>query len=153
MAKLLIIFFLILVIASLATFFLNRGNPPYTDGVIELANQKINIELADEIDEQINGLSNRVSIKDNEGMLFVYEKQHKPTFWMKGMEFSIDIIWILDNKVVDITADVQPEPGVPSSDLRHYSPKVSIDKVLEVNSSWARKNGLRIGDEVQIILD
>ena len=40
------------------------------------------------------GLSNKSSIKENEGMLFVLNRSSRRGFWMKDMKFTIDVIWL-----------------------------------------------------------
>ncbi|MBI2607706.1 MAG: DUF192 domain-containing protein [Candidatus Doudnabacteria bacterium] len=124
----------------------------YDDGIIQLAGQTLNIELAKTAQKQRIGLGGRDSIGENEGMLFVYNQAKPHGFWMKGMLMPIDIIWIDGNRIVDISAEVQPQPGASDRDLQLYSPKSPADKVLEVSSGWAKRNGLTIGDVVQISL-
>ena len=136
------------------TGIFDKGNkPPYDDGVVELAGQKIYIQLADDLGEQVNGLSGRESMRSNQGMLFVYDKPTTLSFWMKGMLIPIDIIWISGDTVVDMNQKAQEQGGVADRDLIHYSPSTPSDKVLELTSGWAEKNGLDIGDRVEFKLN
>jgi uncharacterized membrane protein (UPF0127 family) len=66
---------------------------------------------------------------------------------MKDMKFDIDIIWIRDGKVVEITEDI-PTPDDESSKLILYSPSQPVDRVLEVNSGDSLRLGIKVGDEV-----
>ena len=43
---------------------------------------------------RINALLRRNKLKEDEGMLFVFDHSDKYSFWMKDMNFPIDIIWI-----------------------------------------------------------
>lgn len=55
------------------------------------------------------GLSGRKSLADNQGMLFVFPQEGYHSFWMKGMLFPIDIIWLdKDYKVVYVKENAQP---------------------------------------------
>jgi len=93
------------------------------------------------------------SLEDGKGMLFDFGKKDIfPNFWMKDMKFAIDIIWINDNRIVDIDRDVKPEPGRSDSELTLYIPPKPIDYVLEVNAGYAERNGIEVGDSVQIEL-
>lgn len=122
----------------------------YTDGTATIAGKILDIEVAKTAQDQALGLSGRESIGEGQGMLFVFDKSGKPGFWMKDMNFPIDIIWIKDNKVVDISADAQIEPQIKyDSDRKIYTPAVEIDKVLEVKTGWSLRHNLKIGDSVE----
>lgn len=75
-------------------------------------------------------------------MLFVYQDDVKPTFWMKGMRFPIDIIWLDKNlTIVGFEKDV-----IPSTFPETFSPPETIRYVLEVNAGFVDKHQLKIGD-------
>lgn len=125
----------------------------YNDGFVELVGKKLNVQVADEPLEQELGLSGRASIDENSGMLFLFNESQKAAFWMKGMLFPIDIIWIHNNTVVDLSLSVPPQPGILDSQLEIYHPKTNVDSVLEVQAGWASENNLAIGDEVKFKLN
>jgi uncharacterized protein len=108
----------------------------------------IPVELAVTNEEKQRGLGYRDSLDPNSGMLFVYGHPEQYGFWMKGMRFPIDIIWIADNLVVDISHNV---PVATTSTIPHYAPKVPVNKVLEVNAGKARQWGIEIGHRVEIL--
>jgi uncharacterized protein len=124
---------------------------PYSDGTINLAGRSISFELADTAREQEQGLSGREAIEENQGMLFLFPVPDFPSFWMRDMNFAIDIVWIKGDEVVGISADVPNEPGVPLNKLKTYSPKKPADRVLELKAGWAARNGLKVGDKIEII--
>ena len=47
----------------------------------------------------MQGLSERQSLAEDKGMLFLFEKPDHYAFWMKGMEFPLDIIFINGDKI------------------------------------------------------
>lgn len=95
--------------------------------------------------EKVRGLSGRESLGDNEGMLFVFDTPSIYGFWMKGMRFPIDIVWIDGNTVVGVTERVDPQVGVREEDLvLYYSPAFS-DRVLELRSGRASELGIQEG--------
>ena len=116
------------------------------------------VEVASDSAKMQLGLSNRESMADNQGMLFDFGADAKvsPSFWMKGMKFNLDLIWIYKNKIIGITADVLA-PDVSCSMLHVpctlplYSPPSPVDSVLEVNAGWSGRNGIKVGDEVKLI--
>jgi hypothetical protein len=83
-------------------------------------------------------------------MLFLYNIKRPAVFWMKGMRFPLDIIWIADGKVVQIDKQAPHEPGVADPDLKRYISNEPVDAVLEVNAGFAEKNGIKVGDPVVI---
>jgi uncharacterized membrane protein (UPF0127 family) len=120
---------------------------------IDIGGQFVKVILATTPTEQERGLSGRLGLSENSGMLFVFDKPGKYNFWMKDMKFAIDIIWIESvpgdpgySKISYIKKNAQPEsypntfgPGTGDSDATY---------VLEVNSGFADKNNLKVGDIV-----
>ena len=108
-------------------------------------------EIADTPVKQAVGLSGQEALKENEGMLFIFSAEGgKPAiqhFWMKGMKFPIDIIWISRDKVVGFEKNAPPDN---SALPKIYSSLEPVDKVLEVNAGYIEANNIAIGDEVGI---
>jgi len=117
----------------------------YEKGTVVFHNTKIKVEIADNPITKYNGLSNRDEINDDEGMLFVYTDYSRPGFCMREMEFSLDIIWINEDKVVGI------DQNLPLDNCKNYIyPPSLINYVLEVKAGFVTQNQIKIGDEVQI---
>ena len=113
---------------------------------IHLNNQELTVEIADDPKEQSQGLSYRQSLSTNKGMLFVFPQPAMPSFWMKNMNFSLDIIWINeDNIIVEITKNISPDT-FPKT----FSPPSPIKYVLEVNSGWSNRNNIKINDKINL---
>ena len=90
------------------------------------------------------GLSGRISMASDEGLLFIFPEAGEYGFWMKDMNFPIDIVWIdADRKVVGISENVAPE----SYPENFYPPK-TILYVLELNAGAVKKAGLKVGSVV-----
>ena len=119
---------------------------------ILINNKTLKVEVVDTEEERRKGLGGKSGLEENEGMLFVFEeKDISRAFWMKDMEFSIDIIWIDDGKIVQITRDVPPaNPGTSDAELKFYTSNQTIDYVLEVNAGFAEKNQINVGDLVDL---
>lgn len=117
----------------------------------------IQVEIADSDAQRSRGLSFRESLPEDRGMLFIFDYEARHSFWMRNMRFPLDIIWIdRDKKVADIKNGVQPceEVGEPFRDgyieksCPSFLPRDQALYVLEVNSGFARKNNIKIGDKV-----
>ena len=110
----------------------------------------VEAEVAGTPEERGQGLSGRSSLPDDGGMLFVFQEEGQPGFWMRAMRFPLDFIWISrDGRVVDLTEDVPPpEPGVLDEELPRYLPDAPILYVLEVDAGVIRQSGVQVGDVV-----
>ncbi len=108
----------------------------------------LTLELSQSPKQWEHGLSGRSEMGNVDGMLFIFPHYHIPVFWMKDMHFAIDMIWLNDGKVVDIT----PNAPVEASDkLPTYSPRVPVNMVLETRAGWAQENGITVGDQLVLI--
>ena len=58
------------------------------------------VEVAKTNEEQVKGLMYRLELKENEGMLFLFDNEKKTSFWMKNTFIPLDIIFI--NKKLSI---------------------------------------------------
>lgn len=103
------------------------------------------VEIADTESKRQLGLMSRQSMPENQGMLFVFEKEETQSFWMKNMKFPLDIIWISEDKrIVDIKSNVLP----CRDSCESIVPQAKAKYVLEVNAGFVERNKIRIGDEV-----
>jgi hypothetical protein len=95
------------------------------------------------------GLSGRAGLAEREGMLFLFPAPAIQTFWMKGMNFPIDIVWIQSGRIVGVSPDVPPPPRMLMQLPRYASP-VPCDHVLELRAGASKRLGLSVGDAVRI---
>jgi uncharacterized membrane protein (UPF0127 family) len=102
-------------------------------------------EVADSEAKRELGLGKRDSMPADRGMYFTFPAANYWVFWMKDMRFPIDIVWIYDGKVVDVTANAPVPKGVP---LETFSPAAPADAVLELNAGTAAKKGISPGEDV-----
>ncbi len=115
--------------------------------LITLGSHELVVELAQTPAHWEKGLSDRTSLQGIDGMLFLFPHYHVPLFWMKDTHIPLDMIWIKDNVVVEITKDVQPDSSVNPPT---YSPSQVVDTVLEVPAGWSAANNLQIGDGLSL---
>lgn len=121
-----------------------------TENVLQINGSNIKVEIADTPQERSKGLGGRDSLATGSGMLFVFEKADKYSFWMKEVKFALDFIYIKDDKVVDIIENVSPpEAGQKDENLPIYQPKVEVDKVLEVSAGTVKQFNVNKGDIVK----
>lgn len=130
--------------------YLNLASPSASPTLksIKIENLTINVEVADTPEERSTGLSNRQSLKSDSGMVFIFPKDSRPTFWMKDTNIPLDIIWINDNKIVGIHENVPTEIGKKDSELKRYTPTSVVDYVLEVNAGFSDTNKIKVGQSL-----
>ncbi len=116
---------------------------------VKINNQFITADVVKDPADRDKGLSGRSSLGLNDGMLFIFDSPDRYGFWMKGMQFPIDIVWIQGNTVVGFVPNVDPQIGAPLSSLNVYYPPEPVDKVLEIKAGRAELLHLQIGDMVK----
>lgn len=118
---------------------------------LQVGDKVLMVEISTTPAQMQEGLSDRDSLGQDQGMIFDFSAQPTVTaFWMKDMKFDLDFIWIAGGKVIGITPNVS-RPISPNAPLPTYSPPAPINQVLEVNAGWADRNKIKTGDEVKII--
>ena len=106
------------------------------------------VEIAISPKQQQQGLMFRESLDQNQGMLFMYEKEGRYSFWMKNTLIPLDMIWINnENKIVFIEKNVQP---CGDASCLSVDPKTNAMYVLELNAGKSQEIGLAVGDQVSI---
>ena len=121
--------------------------------IVQVGDLEFLVELAADPEKRIKGLSGRPFLEAGTGMLFVFEDPERLRFWMRGMEISLDIVWISsDCRVVDVSEDVPfPDPDTPLDELPRYSPESPAQYALEINGGEAAELRLGIGDTVEFL--
>jgi uncharacterized membrane protein (UPF0127 family) len=104
------------------------------------------VEVAATPEARENGLMFRDVLPEGNGMFFIFEDASRYSFWMKNMNFPIDILWIDDDKrIVDVKPDVPPCQAEPCA---LYTPKLNARYVLEIPAGAAWANGLKAGTKI-----
>ncbi len=103
----------------------------------------INIEVADDESQRMQGLMNRSFMSNDQGMLFIFEVEEPQGFWMKNTIIPLDIIYVNAKKeIVSIAEDTQPfsEQSLPSKGPAIY--------VVEVNGGFCAQYGITAGYKI-----
>jgi len=116
---------------------------------MKIGKKELWVETRETPAERRQGLSGRESLADNEGMLFIFEKPGNYGFWMSGMKFDLDFVFIKGNKVVEIKEAVPaPKGGAEAAVIK---PAELTEMVLEVNSGWIKEHDVEVGDKVSFL--
>jgi len=125
----------------LGTLLFYRKHPLMPTAIIN--GTKFTLELAVTQKEIEKGLGGRVTLAPKHGMLFLHDHKELYPFWMGGMEFPLDFVWIDGNLIVDITKNV---PMETQGEISRLSPRVPVDKILELNAGEADRYNIKVGD-------
>jgi uncharacterized protein len=119
---------------------------------VRIGENELLVQIADTAKSREKGLSGRTGLAEGTGMLFVFPQPTQVTFWMKDMNFPLDIIFIRDNRVVSIEKSAPNFPrGTPLEELPRYTSPEPVDMVLEVPAGWSDSNGVSIGSLLNMI--
>ncbi len=147
MDKRLVIFFIILVLIFVygLSYLINLTEDPVISKTLKAGETVLNIDVADTDAKRATGLSNRESLPKGSGLLFVFEEPGYYQFWMKDMNFPIDIAWINENKrIVHIESNVS-QFSFPQT-YTSFSP---AKYVLETNANFFENAKIKIGDKLE----
>lgn len=105
------------------------------------------VKLAKTPDQRRVGLTQTPLLKKEEGMLFLYASKGYYSYWMKGMSYPIDILWLDENRKV-----VTLQEGVPPcvlEDCPLYSSNHPALYVLEISAGAAKNYNISYGSQAR----
>jgi len=109
--------------------------------------KEISVEVADTVKKRSLGLGKRSGLENGWGMLFVFEKRKQHGFWMKDMQFPLDIIWLDNHRIVHIIRNVQPAKSRAFPPV--MTPPVAGNFVLEIDAGRADELKLQVGQRLK----
>jgi uncharacterized protein len=121
--------------------FVKEGELAFINAHTSDTLKTIDIEIADDEESRTQGLMHRRSMRENRGMLFIFDHEDRLSFWMKNTHLSLDIMYVNEKmKIVDIHYNAVPfsERSLPSKRMARY--------VVEVNAGFAERHGITEGD-------
>ena len=135
------LFLVLIVLSVLYVLFMQR--PKQYNQEITVGNTAVHIAIADDVSEQINGLSGVGKLCRDCGMLFVFPQAKLQRFWMHGMQFPLDFVFIRDSRIVELAENVQVKDG--SGNVSQIHSLEEADMVLELPAGFVAKNNISIG--------
>ncbi len=109
---------------------------------LEVDGQALWVEIADSPEERALGLMHRESLRENHGMLFVYDRDQRMSYYMKDTLIPLSIAFLTaDGRIVEIH-DMKPLSLDPVQSSR------SVRYALEVNQGGFERMGVEPGDYI-----
>jgi uncharacterized membrane protein (UPF0127 family) len=105
---------------------------------------RFTVELADTPEERSRGLMFREKMAASAGMLFVYEKPQRASFWMKNTLIPLDLLFVDRTGLV-----MRVHPDAVPGDLSAIDGGEDVFAVLEINAGLAKSYGIVAGSQMQ----
>src|SRR3989344_7973417 len=117
--------------------------------VANIKGSDFKLTTADNFIKRAIGLAWQKDVRDGaDGMLFAFKNKARRPFWMFGMRFDLDILWIDNDEVVGFEKLV-PHTGLVNQ-IRLHRSKEPVDKVLELKPGVIDFLEIEIGDKITI---
>ncbi len=104
----------------------------------------ITVELARSARELTKGYMGRKHIPEGTGMLFIFKKDEKLSFWMKNTPTALSIAFISSTGEIREIYDMTP------FSLASVQSSYSVRYALEVPQGWFAKNNIKPGSTIQL---
>jgi len=130
--------FLVIVIAVAASFMLANFQPKTE---LRLGSGVFKANVASDQLSRETGLAGVEKMKPNDALIIAFDQDDAAGIWMKGMEVSIDIVWLNANKeVIHIVKNATPEMGE-----RIFRPTTKARYVVELPAGTVQKANIKVG--------
>ncbi|MBN2854501.1 DUF192 domain-containing protein [Patescibacteria group bacterium] len=123
------------------------GAKDYSIVFLKIGEKIIETELVFGSEAMYLGLSNRDSLAEGKGMLFVFKNYEEPVFLMRNMNFPLDIVFLKDGVVMKVFSNLAPEGASPENSYS-YGP---ADMVIELPANYFYNNNLKEGMKLELI--
>ncbi|MBV8216424.1 MAG: DUF192 domain-containing protein [Verrucomicrobia bacterium] len=111
---------------------------------IHIGDETLDVELAETSQQLSKGLRFRETLGEGAGMLFIFPKPQRLSFWMKDASIPLSIAYIQpDGKIVQIRK-MQPYDETPVNSLSD-----AVSYALLVNQGWFERHGIAAGTVIE----
>lgn len=115
---------------------------------LKINEEVLHVDIVADALSRARGLSGRENLCENCGMVFVFGQESKHNFWMKDMNFPLDILYIQKDEIVEIFENVPILDDM--GEIKEIFPNQKADKVLELNAGWCTAHGVEVGDRIEL---
>ena len=131
-------------LSALSTFYLLIQPPAWGDNILlKIGNHNIHAEIANTPQSREQGLMRRNNLCANCGMLFIFDKSDRYSFWMKNTPIPLSIAFIgADGSILNIDE-------MQANTLNTHDAQGNALYALEMNSGWFTRNGIKRGTTIQ----
>jgi uncharacterized protein len=112
---------------------------------INVAQTPVEMQLAVTSEEMSQGLMHRRDLQSGQGMLFVYTRPQRVSFWMRNTPTALDIGFFTSDGVLR-----EVYPLFPFDERSQPSQSVEIQFALEVKQGWFEYKDIKPGDQLDL---
>ena len=131
---------------ALVGFGLAQAQQPQTGlprTALSIGMYRLDVQLATTSEQHAAGLMFRTEMPQHEGMLFVFERPTQQCFWMKNTLIPLAAAFVADDGTIVNIAEMKAQA------LTSHCSEKPVRYVLEMNTGWFAKKGLKAGNRLQ----
>jgi uncharacterized membrane protein (UPF0127 family) len=113
---------------------------------IAMGERRVEMQLAITLPEMQRGLMERRDLGAEQGMLFVYARPQRMSFWMRNTPTALDIGFFDQNGVLREVYPLHPYDETPVGSVRE-----DLQYALEMNQGWFARCGVRVGQRLDMV--
>jgi uncharacterized membrane protein (UPF0127 family) len=121
-----------------------------------IGDNKIKLEVASTPQQIQRGLMYRMSLPEEQGMVFLFHPASGVKFWMAHCFIYLDMLMIKDGKIVKIFENVPPCKEHDVTKCPTYpsvsEPPLDVTEVVEVIGGYSKRHNVHEGDTVKFLL-
>ncbi len=118
--------------------------------ILYIGDAQLLVEIADTQIKRAKGLMDREFLDEKEGMLFVFDRLEKHSFWMKNTKIPLSIGFFDAKKKLFQIEEMEPHSPNMSA-LRIYESNQPCLFALEASKDWFEKHQIAIGDTFTLL--
>jgi len=113
---------------------------------------ELEVEIAERPEQRSQGLMERLSMAEDAGMIFLFEREQPvgAGFYMYRTRIPLDIAFIDENGRIIAILAMEPCASPNPATCPRYSPNAPYHATLEVNSGYFARHGIGVGDRVTL---
>lgn len=112
---------------------------------IKVGGREVRMQIAVTETEMARGLMERRDLGPDDGMLFVYRRPQRMSFWMRNTPTPLDIGFFNRHGMLE---EVYPMHPFDETSVQSRSTLISL--ALEVNQDWFHQNGVKPGSQLDM---
>ena len=131
---------------ALVGFGLAQAQQPQTGlprTALSIGMYRLDVQLATTSEQHATGLMFRTEMPQHEGMLFIFERPTQQCFWMKNTLIPLAAAFVADDGTIVNIAEMKAQA------LAAHCSEKPVRYVLEMNTGWFAKKGLKAGNRLQ----
>lgn len=147
---------LTVVLLAVILFCITESRPsdsthlPLMATVVSETGKVIKVSIADTEQKRELGLSFFTDLPPDQGMMFLFNTPGRNRFWMKGMNFPIDIIWLKKESETSYRVIYRKQNLSPATYPESFSPADDTDAVLETAALVSSSAGIVEGSLIEL---